>query len=782
MELAFRQFSASDSARPGPGELWIQAHVGPAASRSDLAAIVLEQGIQDFPHGEMPIHTIVVSDDPTLDDLLAYSFSRRALEDTALPDGCRSFAKYTELVRRGHRPSTIPLHVSLEGIFLAIRNAARGPGERLTDPEVVARFKADWGRMEERIMKAAATGQDPFTTSLFAEGPEFALERAFLANDEKVYRQDLMRGERWQVKITEATTGAGGLLLRQPASLLFKHWSREDRDAAGGKGYLFLAVQGNGGQWRFSTDPTYCLPIKSLAEQLQQKETKNDPQRASSEPWFDGARLGYTLVAAPHRGTRLSNRQVERVVKHWCHAKVLGPRPWRWIAAAAIMLLGVAGLIGYLVTRPRPLPVPAPIQPFRATVAVNYQKLADDEVERQVDDDALLYAVNFERDFHPGEHHVEVSIPRPLSQPMKVRVELRSPGDLSSAGPVLLINTDRPQEQHRLPPAHPLAEGAGQEIVSEDVGALFSGWKDNTVIVNFKTTGSEPQRIHFRIAWQVDLDYRRDLHLLSIGVAEYKANLDLPYADKETTELAEVFLAQDDQHHGAFRHVEKPRLGVLAKKPGLTNSEATKDNFLAALAALKPAPNEEAGSLVLVTFSGHGKLDQDGTFFFLPYDYRPTDAALASSAVSWDDVARELDGFHCPVVMLVDACHSGGIQLAQARAAAEKGAKKVVSKTSDGVVVIASCGGSEVSWVKDEWQHSVLTLAMLEVLQGKRLVNEPAKPPLPQEKGSNVVTLKDLYDYAQERVAVLTENQQNTACYYSDGLRLDEIVIARRKK
>ena len=50
--------------------------------------------------------------------------------------------------------------------------------------------------------------------------------------------------------------------------------------------------------------------LKTLADTLQQADAEASPANVSTERWFDGERLGYTLVAAPRGGTQLSDKQV----------------------------------------------------------------------------------------------------------------------------------------------------------------------------------------------------------------------------------------------------------------------------------------------------------------------------------------------------------------------------------------------------------------------------------------------------------------------------------------
>ena len=257
--------------------------------------------------------------------------------------GHSHWVAYTAIARGGLRPGKFPLEVSLEGIFLAIRGEA---GADLTDPEANKRFLDGWSRMSASIMHAAEQAVDPFTTPFLADEPEFARERAFLASDQQVYRQDVARGERWLVGIDGGPPMASGLLLRSPKSVLFKHWAWCDTEAPTGDMYLFLVVSWGEGEWVFSTDPVQRLSLKSLAEAMQTAEARETREKAAESPWFDGEPFNYTLVAAPRSGTVLSEEQVLRVVKRWAHARPAVRSSRRRVLLAAGSAVGSLLLAG----------------------------------------------------------------------------------------------------------------------------------------------------------------------------------------------------------------------------------------------------------------------------------------------------------------------------------------------------------------------------------------------------------------------------------------------------
>lgn len=381
MEVEFRLFPASEQP-PAAGEI----HVVPRRAdqehwsmlRPTMALLVLERGLDALPRGTGDVARVVIPADPTLDDMLAARFAMRLLEGRALPGGLKAFADYAATAREGYRPGQVPLDVSPEGIFQAIRNDADDFTRSLdlTDPPAARRFLAAWDRMAARIEQAAEAGIDPTRTAIFADGPEFLHERAILAKDHDRYRHDVLRGERWRVQLPDCPTPAAGLLLRQPRSLLFKYWSRQDPEAPGGQGYQFLAtcVQEGGRSapvvtWILSTDPNHSVSIKVLAEHLQAAEAAIDASGAAGDPWYDGRRHRHTLVASPRGGTKLAEAEVLRIIKKLARARDfrVGRKPSQLVAVTsalvAIPLLSWAGYSAFApkrnsqATSPNPAPV-----------------------------------------------------------------------------------------------------------------------------------------------------------------------------------------------------------------------------------------------------------------------------------------------------------------------------------------------------------------------------------------------------------------------------------------
>lgn len=339
MDVELRQLKRTD--RPSAGEVWIRSST---EDRRDLATLALERGVSGLACGEPPWVSVVVNADPTLDDMLAMELVQDLQAGRSPPSGMVQFARYAALAREGLHPGSVSLELSLEGVYLAIRNQAPGP---LLEPGAGHAFLQGWRRLRDRVWQAAAEGLDPFSLPVVSAAQGFGRELAYLAGDREVFRQDVARGERWLLRLPDGPQQSTGLLLRQPRSLLFKNWSRSDPDAPGGSGTnLLLAVWRSPGQWVFSTDPVQRLSLLGLHQKLQAAEAQVSPSTAATDPWFDGAPWQHTLVAAPHGGSRLTDARVMAIARDWSGARVLPqhqPRPRRRALLSAGLVTALCG-------------------------------------------------------------------------------------------------------------------------------------------------------------------------------------------------------------------------------------------------------------------------------------------------------------------------------------------------------------------------------------------------------------------------------------------------------
>ena len=237
-----------------------------------------------------------------------------------------------------------------------------------------------------------------------------------------------------------------------------------------------------------------------------------------------------------------------------------------------------------------------------------------------------------------------------------------------------------------------------------------------------------------------------------IGVASYEKSGErleaLRYADEDAKAFRGFLISKAG---GSF-----PASHVLL----LTNEQATTTGIRKALFSfLKKAIRED---LVIVYFSGHGAADPDRpkNLYLLTYDTDPAD--ISGTAFPMDDVKKALANTieAQRVVVLADACHSGGVahevqtrgvRVGETNEAINKYWEEL-SKTAPGRVIFTSSERSEISQESAKWGggHGVFTWALLEGLKGAA-----------DYDGSGIVTLGEVIRYTDERVRRETKSAQH---------------------
>ncbi len=194
----------------------------------------------------------------------------------------------------------------------------------------------------------------------------------------------------------------------------------------------------------------------------------------------------------------------------------------------------------------------------------------------------------------------------------------------------------------------------------------------------------------------------------------------------------------------------------------LLNDQATYANIKNALFSwLKQAIKED---VVIIFFAGHGSSDSpdsNDNLFLLPYDTRYDDIS-ASGFPMWD-IETALKRFIKAekVVVIADACHSGGVggsfDIARrgnrmlAISPISEGLQNL-SSVGHGVCVISASGDKQLSQENLKWGggHGVFTHFLLKGLNGDADYNDDTR-----------VTLGELIPFLSEKVRRETKNAQS---------------------
>ncbi|HNL08000.1 MAG TPA: caspase family protein, partial [Chitinophagales bacterium] len=133
----------------------------------------------------------------------------------------------------------------------------------------------------------------------------------------------------------------------------------------------------------------------------------------------------------------------------------------------------------------------------------------------------------------------------------------------------------------------------------------------------------------------------------------------------------------------------------------LTDKNATNEGIKKAFDALKEkleADNVNTDKTVIIYYSGHGGVDDDGTYFLCPYDYIAEGSKtrlLGSTFAQWVDELPDLGAER--LLVILDCCHAGGIKDAAIKNSNEQ-LQKLLGQ-GQGKITIAACLDGEFSYI-----------------------------------------------------------------------------------
>jgi WD40 repeat protein len=195
------------------------------------------------------------------------------------------------------------------------------------------------------------------------------------------------------------------------------------------------------------------------------------------------------------------------------------------------------------------------------------------------------------------------------------------------------------------------------------------------------------------------------MHVLTVGINKYAdPALELRFAVKDATELAQAF--QGHAKDGLFSAVH---VHTLADK------EATSQAILDRINEVRKTAKRN--DLFILFFAGHGAKEKE-QFYLLTVDADVK--SLATSALSGAKLRKEIGGFPCQVLLILDACHSAGFGekgtlKAMQLAPATDDATRVLTEDDAGVAVMVAAMGHESALEKDG--NGLFTRALLEALR-----------------------------------------------------------------
>jgi WD40 repeat protein len=235
------------------------------------------------------------------------------------------------------------------------------------------------------------------------------------------------------------------------------------------------------------------------------------------------------------------------------------------------------------------------------------------------------------------------------------------------------------------------------------------------------------------------------LHVLTIGVSDYgdKAkDLRLKFADRDAQDMASALV--NTQDGGLYAQV----LPIY-----LRNNTADRAGIFDALASVASNMATSTGNdLAVVLFSGHGTMI-DGEFYLVPYGADETNPArLQASAIPASEFQRSLAKLaeHGRVLVLLDACHSGGLAANGAIGSPNADALKRTIASSN-ITVLTSSSADKLSREDEKWQHGAFTKVLLDALSAADEVDTDR---------NGVISMAELTAYVAKHLSDLTVGDQ----------------------
>jgi uncharacterized caspase-like protein len=169
----------------------------------------------------------------------------------------------------------------------------------------------------------------------------------------------------------------------------------------------------------------------------------------------------------------------------------------------------------------------------------------------------------------------------------------------------------------------------------------------------------------------------------------------------------------------------------------------------------------------MMFLAGHGMNDNDGRYYFLPYNADPE--KLLRTGVPQSDISHILSILAGKAVFFLDTCHSGNaLGTAKSRGVGNDINTFVndLASAENGVVVFTASTGRQLSLEDPVWSNGAFTKAVVEGLDGKADLQKSGR-----------ITLKGLDYYIDEQVKELTGGRQSPVGIAPSGVQDFPIAV-----
>ncbi|MDR1587251.1 MAG: caspase family protein, partial [Treponema sp.] len=214
------------------------------------------------------------------------------------------------------------------------------------------------------------------------------------------------------------------------------------------------------------------------------------------------------------------------------------------------------------------------------------------------------------------------------------------------------------------------------------------------------TVESEKSKTEVTTSWAGAGQTRPVLHVLTAAIKNYKdPQFNLDYTINDAVSLAEYFSRQV----GGSLYSE-------VKLRAIQNEQVTREGFNKAFDEIKNAVSPRDSFVFF--FAGHGAVDDNGDFFFVPWDTTGLDGPAERNITRMDIVKNILKIPAQNSLILLDACQSGAILEMDTPFGR-------LLKDLDQKAILAASLGNQGAAESAKFGHGMFTLSVLDAIDGK---------------------------------------------------------------
>jgi WD40 repeat protein len=177
----------------------------------------------------------------------------------------------------------------------------------------------------------------------------------------------------------------------------------------------------------------------------------------------------------------------------------------------------------------------------------------------------------------------------------------------------------------------------------EKIKLVLSNGENKIQISALGKNGAESYKESFHIIYKPEKISKPNLFIFGIGASKYKNIPSLANTDNDIREFINLYKTKKKD---LFSHIY---IDTLMNQDVIRDSIISKKTWL---------HNTKVDDIVIIYYSGHGKIDKNKDYYLYTYDIAPKE--ISTNCIKYEDVESLLDAIPARrKVFLVNACHSG---------------------------------------------------------------------------------------------------------------------------